>query len=238
MAQNPAARKAAKAVKRKMVVAARRKVENAANSPAARLRRAAKLPVLKCLVSVGLFDAGAGAAVLVRGASREEQHVGCFMLDTFCLGVKEAFFRTLGRQDAEFMLETLEIADALKPIDPRELRKLLHDLVGWSEPNGFPPHMDYARVEALFGDIEPADHDYLASLGHEGRVIYIPGPSESAAQIRRRTEIVRARFGQAAVDEGVLALEHLFEQSDDDSDDDDDGDVVDVELVDEESSAT
>jgi hypothetical protein len=231
MAQNPAVRKAAKAAKRKMVVAAKRKVELAANTPAARIRQAAKLPVLKCLVSVGLFDAGAGAAVLVRGASREEQHVACFMLDTFCLGVKDAFFRHLDRQDADFMLEALETADAMKPTDPGALRKLLHDLVAWSELNGFPPHGDYARVEALFGDTELADHDYLPSFGHEGRVLYIPGPSESAAQIRRRTEVIRARFGQAAVDDSVQALLGLFEQADDDDD------VVDVELVDEERSA-
>jgi hypothetical protein len=230
MAQNPAARKAAKAAKRKVVVAAKRKLEMAANTPAARIRQAAKLPVLKCLVSAGLFDVGAGAAVLVRGASREEQHVACFMLDTFCLGVKDAFFRTMDRQDTDFMLEALETADTMKPTDPRDMRKLLHDLVAWSDSNGFPPHVDYARTEALFGDIGPTDHDYLPSFGHEGRVIYIPGPSESATQIRRRTELVRARFGEAAVDTGVLAIERLFEHADDD------GDVVDVELVDEESS--
>jgi hypothetical protein len=88
-------------------------------------------------------------------------------------------------------------------------------------------------MEALFGDIEPTDHDYLPSFGYKGRVLYIPGPSESAAQIRRRTEIIRSRFGQAAVDESALALARLFEEADDDEDDD----VVDVELVDEESSA-
>jgi hypothetical protein len=232
MAQNPAARKAAKAAKRKMVVAAKRKLEIAANSPAARIRQAAKLPVLKCLVSAGLFDVGAGAALLIRGVSREEQHVASFMLDTYCLGVKDVFFRTLDRQDADVMLESIQQADAMEPTEPRDLRKLLHDLVAWSESNGFPPHADYARIEALFGDIEPADHDYLPSFGFEGRVLYISGPSESSAQIRRRTEVVRARFGQGAVDTGVLAFERMVE-----FDDDDDDDVLDTELVEEESSA-
>jgi hypothetical protein len=233
MAQNPAARKAAKAAKRKMVVAAKRKLEMAANSPAARLRQAAKLPVLKCLISSGLFSVGAGAALLIRGVSREEQHVACFMLDTFCVGVKDVFFRTLDRQEVEVMLASLQQADAVESTDPRDLRKLLHDLVAWSESNGFPPHEDYARVEALFGDIEPTDHDYLPSFGYEGRVIYIPGPSESPAQIRRRTELVRARFGQASVDTGVLD----FELSLGCDDDDDDDDVVDIELLEEEESS-
>lgn len=227
MTQNSAARKAAKAAKRKLVVAAKRKLEMAANTPAARIRQAAKLPVLRCLVSSSLFRVGAGAALLMRGTSREEQHVACFMLDTYCLGVKDALSHTMDRQEAEVMLLSLQQADPMDPIDPGALRKLLHDVVAWSESNGFPRHSDYARVEALFGDIEPSDHDYTPSFGHEGRVIYIPGPAESAAQIRRRTEIVRARFGDAAVDDGVLALGRMFEQDDDD--------VVDVEL--EENSA-
>ena len=109
-----------------------------------------------------------------------------------------------------------------------QLRKLLHDVVGMvgvqriSTACGLRPRGSAVRRH---GAVRP---DYTSAFGHEGKVIYIPGPAELAAQIRRRTQIVRARFGDAAVDAGVLALGHMFE-------DDDDDDVVDVEL--EETSA-
>lgn len=216
MARNQAVRKAAKAAKRKAVVAAKRKQEIAANSPAARIRDAARMPVLKCLISAGLFKSGAGVAVLVRGVSREEQHIGCFMLDTFCLGVKDAFFQTLVREEADFMLDALESADPVEVVEPGELRKLLHDLVAWAEGNGLPPHTEYARMEALFGDVVPAGHDNMPKFGYEGRVLYVPGPTESPMEVRRRMELVRARCGDAAAVTGLLALAGMFAEEDDD----------------------
>jgi hypothetical protein len=216
MARNPAVRKAAKAAKRKAVVAAKRKQEIAANSPAARIREAARMPVMKCLVSSGLFHSGAGVAVLVRGVSREEQHIASFMLDTFCLGVKDVYFRTVGREEAEYMLETLDGADPIEAVEPGEMRKLLHDLVAWAGGNGFPPHVDYAWVEALFGDVVPADHDTTPEFGYEGKVLYMPGPFESPAEVRRRRELVRAHCGNTAADMGLLALAPVFADEDDD----------------------
>ena len=132
MARNPAVKKAAKAAKRKAVVAAKRKMEIAANSLGGRIREAARQPILQCLVSEDLFKNGMGVVTLVRGVSREQQHIGIFMLDTFCLGVKDSHFRTADRQEAEYILDAQHQADAAVPIAPEEARKLLHDAVAWA----------------------------------------------------------------------------------------------------------
>jgi hypothetical protein len=220
MARNPAVRKAAKAAKRKAMVAAKRKLEIAANTPAARIRQAAGLPVMNCLLSAGLFEAGIGVAILIRGVSREEQNVASFMLDSFCLGVKDVFYRTVDRQEADHMLQVWHRAETLEPAEPAEVRKLLRDLVAWSGANGFPPHEDYVPVDTLFGNVMPAETDYTPKFGHEGNVLYIPGPSESPLQVRRRTEIVRSRFGEKAVSAGRFSLGDLLEDEDDFEDDD------------------
>src|ERR1700742_4861726 len=156
MARNPAVKKAAKAAKRKAVVAAKRKVAVAANSLGGRIREAAQLPVRECLISENLFTNGIGTVVLVRGVSQEQQHIGFFMLDTFCLGVKDTYFRELDRQDAEYTLALTRQADGLVSIAPEEARKLMQDIVAWAAGNGFGPHEDYAATSRLFGDIATA----------------------------------------------------------------------------------
>jgi hypothetical protein len=211
MARNAAVRKAAKAVKRKAVVAAKRNMEAFANSLSGRVREGATLPILQCMVSDNLPKIGAGVVILSRGVSREFQYVGAFMVDTFCLGVKDAFFRPLNRSDAEQMLESGLLATLSSPAEPAEARKLLHDLVGWAASNGFPPHKDYAVVESLFGGVAPADTDYTAQFGCEGKVLYVPGPTESPMKVRRRMESVRSRFGDAAADLSLLALAGALE---------------------------
>jgi hypothetical protein len=199
MARNPAVKKAAKAAKRKIVVAAKRKMELAASSLGGRVREAARQPILQCLVSENLFKNGIGTVTLVRGVSREQQHIGVFMLDTFCLGVKDTYFRTADRQEAEYVLEAQNQADPIGPIAAGEARKLLQDAVAWAAGNGFVAPEEYASVERLFGDVVPAGTDYTARLGHEGKVFYVPGPSESSADIRRRTRLVQSRFGAEAI---------------------------------------
>jgi hypothetical protein len=231
MARNPAVRKAAKAAKRKAVVAAKYKLEVASNSRAGRIREAARLPVMKCLLTTGLVEAGVGAAVLIRGVSREEQHVATFLLDSFCLGVKDAFFRTMDRQEVDLLLQGWQVADVLEPVEPAELRKLLQDLVVWADGNGFPPHKVYALAESLFGAVVPASADYASQFGSDGKVLYVPGPSETAAQVRRRTEMVRSRYGEAAVAMGVFLGSDMVL----DEDEFDDDDVLEGELVSEQT---
>jgi hypothetical protein len=199
MARNPALKKAAKAAKRKAVVAAKRKIEIAASSLGGRIREATRQPILQCLVSEELFKNGIGTVTLVRGVSREQQHIGIFMLDTFCLGMKDAHFRTADRQEAEYILDVNHQADAATPIAPEEARKLLHDAVAWAAGNGFVAPEEYVPLERLFGDVVPAVTDYAARFGHEGKVLYVPGPSETLAEVRRRTRFVRDRFGEKAI---------------------------------------
>jgi hypothetical protein len=224
MARNPAVKKAAKAAKRKAVVAAKRKIEIAASSFGGRIREAARQPILQCLLSENLFKNGVGTVTLIRGVSREQQHIGVFMLDTFCLGVKDAYFRTVDRQEADCILEIQHQADATAPIAPGEARKLLQDAVAWAAGNGFVAPEEYASLERLFGDVVPAGTNYVARFGHEGRVFYIPGPSESPADIRRRTRLVQSRFGAEAIG-SILDFE------DDEPDDFDDEYDLEDEIV-------
>jgi hypothetical protein len=206
MARNQAARKAAKAVKRKAVVAAKRSIEATVNGLGGQARQAAALPILECLVSDGLFDSGIGVVTLIRGASRAYQHAAFFMVDVFCLGVKDAFFRAMDRTEAEQALDRMQVSDPVSPIAPAEARKLLRDVVAWAGDNGFPAHKDYARAELLFGDVVPAATDYRPRFGLAGEVIYMPGPTESPTQVRRRMQTVRSRFGNAVADRSVLAV--------------------------------
>ena len=199
MARNPAMKKATKAAKRKIVVAAKRKIEVAANSLGGRIRQAARQPILECLISAGLFENGMGTITLVRGVSPEQQHIAIFMLDTFCLGVKDTHFRTADREEAEFILETQNAADAGGRAAPEEARKLLRDAAAWAEGNGFTQPREFTELERLFGDVVPAETDYVSRMGLDGKVLYIPGPSESSSEIRRRTRFVRERFGEAAI---------------------------------------
>lgn len=213
MAQTPAVRKAARAAKRKAEATARQAQAMAANSQSGRVREGAALPIRDCMVSAGLFENGMGAVYLSRGASTARQFIALFMVDSFALGVKELSFRVAERDEAEFLLDAVNTADALTPTPPEEARKLLRDVVAWANGSGFAPPKTFAAIEALFGDVVPAETDYAARCGKEGKVLYIPGPSETPAQIKRRMKHVEQRFGiDAALTTLAMVTEALKDE--------------------------
>ena len=61
-------------------------------------------PIYECLVPDGLFEIGLGNVIVSRKAPKGNIAVSAFVVDVFCLGVKNAFFRIL----SEFDYDTLK----------------------------------------------------------------------------------------------------------------------------------
>lgn len=173
MAKNPAARRAAKAQRRKVIVAQKRQVESEAKSVSGQVRAAAAEPIQHCLVSETLAKAGMGMLVLARGPSPSGVTAGVFLLDTFAMGVKNVFLRSFGGFEFDTFVEQLSATTPMVPVDPSHARKLLRDLVAWSRDTGFKPHPDYAKIEAIFGSVDPAACETVFEFGHAGKPLVI-----------------------------------------------------------------
>lgn len=215
-------RRAAKAARRKKVLAERRKVAMAEKQlpRAERMRRMAAAPIHSCLVNDALFEIGNGNLVLVRRATDGRMAMAVFMLDVYCVGVKDVFLRLDDAREIERVTAVLGDVQPLIEIDPGRARKLLRDLVSWSRSIGLPPHPDYAGAELLFGDV-PADVCAESfSFGMNGKPLLIRGPTDTPARIRQRIDALRRKLG----DDGFVVAD---EMDDDKIFDDDEGIDVD-----------
>lgn len=172
MAKNMAVKRAAKANRRKAVLAQRRKAE-LLTSLIEDVRCAAQAPIQYCLLSEGLFELGAGTLVLARGATREYFKVGIFLLDTFCLGIKDVIFHSMTEETLGAYVARMEPTAPFERIEPSAARKLLHDLALWARELGFAPARDFATVEQLFGDVNAEASDATFQFGYEGKPLYI-----------------------------------------------------------------
>ena len=205
MATNMALKRGRKAQRRKQQVAEKRKIEAQAMSLPNRVLRAAQAPIQHCFVQQNLFGLGIGTLVLARGTSSYQVTMGSFLLDVFCLGVKDVMFKSLGDEEFEFYLDAVEATSPLVQIDPRLARRLLRDLAAWSQSFGFAPHRDFAVVEQLFGDIDVNASGEPFRFGRDGRPVYMPGPGESPLQIRRNVEQLQKVLGDGGFDFSTAA---------------------------------
>lgn len=224
MPKRIAQRRGDKAARRKKVLAERRKLAGAApsSSLAARVRALAKAPLHGCLLQDGLFERGNGTLILARKTGLGSLAVAVFLLDAWCLGVKDAVFLELDVSAYDGFVAASEQAAPLAAVEPAYARKLLRELVAYARGIGFEPKSDYATLEALFGAARAEDCKASFTFGRDGKPLYVPGPSDTRQQIRRRIESLRRRLGEGGFDFLIEVEEDEGSLEDDDAIEDED----------------
>jgi hypothetical protein len=195
MAINLGAKRAAKANRRKAILAERRKQEGAAGSISSLPPQAAALPIRECLLTDSLFKDGIGMLILARGGTMGPMNVAIFLLDAYCLGVKDLILQTVDSYQLPQLIHRLAGAVPLRAVDPAYARKLLHDLVHWAANLGFQPPREFVAAERLFGSIDAQNCNATFEFGKDGKPFYVSGPTESPATVRRRMNHLLARLG-------------------------------------------
>ena len=195
MATNMALKRARKAQRRKQVGAQKRRADTLEASLPARVLRAAHAPVQHCFLTESVFDIGMGTLVLARGATRHHVAFSSFLIDVFCVGIKDVMFESVEGEVFEMYMDASDAGSPMVSVDPGYARKLLRDLAAWSQSIGFAPHRDFAAVERIFGDVSADASDAVFRFGRDGRPVYIPGPYHTASLIRRRVEQLQKHLG-------------------------------------------
>lgn len=178
-----------KLARKRKAQASRRSLPQRSHMPSA--AQAADLPIHSSMVARDLPKLGLGMAGLARALPNGDLAVSLFLVDTYCLGVKDAFFRVLSQEEWAQMAQGAQ----LEKVHPSCLRKLVEGAVAYARDLGFPPHADYARAAQLFGSIEAAVCPVRYTYGHNGKPLYISGPNDTPAQRRRIASILTRRLG-------------------------------------------
>jgi hypothetical protein len=178
-------RMAEKTLRRKAIVAAKRKGEAAQMSggDARQIGEASRAPVRTSVMSEKLFDDGIGWVVLARTLLSGQVGASFFLVDAWCLGVKDAFFRIMSPLTFKEQIGRSSQERALVEVDPSVARKVLHDAVAFAGSFGLAPCAGYAAAEALFGDTALATKTFR--FGKDGKPFYVSGPNDSPARVQR-----------------------------------------------------
>lgn len=183
--------------------------------------RVATWPVHQSYMPEGLFDTGIGNVVISRKMGVEIA-VGVFLVDMFCLGVKDAFLSVLSAEEYELLLNRLRDRDPLVSIKPECARKLTEGAVGYAADLGFKPHRDYHEAKAIFGAIDTTLCETAFQFGKEGKPFYLSGPFESPVRRDQIVDTLRKRCGPDGFRYVVGLDDSDVDEADDDAVDDSD----------------
>jgi hypothetical protein len=151
----------------------------------------------EALRSANLLDDGCGYLVMSRFKADGRMESGFFLLDLFCLGVKEAGFQQFSSftELQKDLLDLLFGEDEPVRMMPPAARKLVEDAVAYARDLGFSPAADYKKACRVFGGISTADCDEEFVFGKEAKPYYIQDPSETPGRSAQILRVLEARCG-------------------------------------------
>ena len=176
-----------------------------ARASAREVASAANAPIHESLVPENLFEQGIGNLLFSRSMPDGRIAVAEFLLDLYCLGVKNAFFYIMTRDEYAQRMRSWSAAQKMRPMNSACFRKLVEGGVAYARELGFSPHADYAEASQIFGDVQSTACSTLFEYGRDGKPFYISGPHETAAQARAIVEQLARRLGPGNFDYLVLA---------------------------------
>jgi hypothetical protein len=172
---------------------------------AERLRTASRCPVLHCWLPANMEEMGMGWVVLSRVLPNGQIAVANFLVDSFCLGVKDVFLEVLSRSayDDKYVRDMAARLPTY-PASPADARKYLDQAVAFARACGLPPHADYSRGLVLFGDVDPSESSAEFVFGKNGKPLFVNGPNDSPARCRQILATLEHTLGPGNYDHVMM----------------------------------
>ncbi len=152
---------------------------------AERLAAADKYPVLDCLVSTDVWTQGIGYVVLSRELPGGNIAFAWFLVDRYCLGVKNLIVNIVGRFSYDSKLRELQSQYQFKPMELAAARKFVEGAVAYAANLSLPPHADYQKGKHIFGSIDASACTETFEYGKEGKPYFFAGPYDTPQRCRR-----------------------------------------------------
>jgi hypothetical protein len=161
---------------------------------------AAGMPIHECLIPRVLFDQGIGNVVISRRMPNGDIAVGFFLVDIYCLGVKNCFFTLMPPGVYAQRIDQFVQEEGAEHAEPACTVKLIKDAVAYAESLGFHPHRGYFVAKGIFGSIDPTTCPKEFEFGKDGKPFYISGPHETQSDSERIITTLMRKLGPGGFD--------------------------------------
>lgn len=154
------------------------------DNPLIRLAEAESWPIVDTLVPQTLWTNGIGQLVITRRLPDGRLALGNFLVDVFCLGVKNSYWNIVSEWEFDKLRRKLDGIGRLQTVAPEYFAKLVLGAVAYAQSFGFSPHPDYGHARLLLAGIDPSLCADTFTYGKDGKLFYFSGPNDSPEKIK------------------------------------------------------
>jgi hypothetical protein len=159
-------------------------------SPKKMILMARNFPFYECLINPSWKDGGLATVLISRQQPDNNLTFGVFLVDIFCLGLKNTFCNV----DSSIQKYKTDLHGKIyseeKPVQcPIPLaHHVIYGGIAFAEQFGFKPHKDFKLSQYILddkADIEPCED---IEFGKDGEPFFISGPDDNVERIMRQLE--------------------------------------------------
>ena len=156
------------------------------------IRRARNFPLVECLISAEWQKDEPGLVQIVVAREQPDGDIcfGVYLVDKYCLGLKNTFARA-GFSRARYESEVRDgIFHEMASAECRlELAcQMIYASIEYAAQFGFEPEKDFALSQYLLPPRGELEEPYKLTFGKDGKPFFIAGPRDNAQQIVRQLE--------------------------------------------------
>ena len=142
-------------------------------------QRARKLPVYECLINTDWFDSGIATINVARRHANGNITLGFYLIDTFCLGVSDTFFKFNISEISyqEFKDEISQEFD-IKLCEYELVHNIIYGVIEFAEDYGFSPHHDFNTTKYILEEDDEKIELIDIEFGRNGKPFLITNPED------------------------------------------------------------
>lgn len=128
-------------------------------------------------------EASGMAQIILARTEKNRYLVSSFLVDYFCLGVKDALFKKCDRAKYEMLLSgtARSFGETLEEVSLEQAQAIVFGAVDYAASLGFKPHADFEEAKLSLGP--RLENLQKIEFGRSGKPFYISGPYDNSLKI-------------------------------------------------------
>jgi hypothetical protein len=158
------------------------------------IKNAKNYPLFECLINTDWQDKGMAHIFLSRKQPNNKLILGVYLVDIFCLGLKNTFCNAnLSMEEYQKLKLSLLKETAISAYPPGKARRIIIGAIEYAKRIGFKPQKDFNLSKYVLEGLPDTDHDFQLKFGREGKPFFIAGPDDDFEAI---IESLRKNVGE------------------------------------------
>lgn len=160
--------------------------QSATTSPESILHEARTFPVLECWISKGWDGGGSGLVQILLARQQPNRKICCgsYLIDQYCLGLKDTFAKTnLSPDRYQYLYKSMDSRMKMTKCPIELVHQMVYASIDYAAQFGFQPQSDWAQSQYMLEPRGELEEPYQLTFGKDGKPLFISGPFDNVEQI-------------------------------------------------------